>query len=98
MARFHIEGGHKLSGSVTPSGNKNEALPALMACLLTEEPIVFRRMPKIGDVMTTCDVLADIGVDVSWQGDDQLTLCARNAKYKQPDPALCSRIRASILL
>jgi UDP-N-acetylglucosamine 1-carboxyvinyltransferase len=98
MARFHIEGGHKLSGSVTPSGNKNEALPALMACLLTEEPIVFRRMPKIGDVMTTCDVLADLGVEVSWQGDDQLTLCARNAKYKQPDSNLCSRIRASILL
>jgi UDP-N-acetylglucosamine 1-carboxyvinyltransferase len=98
MARFHIEGGHKLSGSVTPSGNKNEALPALMACLLTDEPIIFRRMPKIGDVMTTCDVLADLGVDVSWQGADQLTLCAKNVNYKRPDPALCSRIRASILL
>jgi UDP-N-acetylglucosamine 1-carboxyvinyltransferase len=98
MARFHIEGGHKLSGSVTPSGNKNEALPALMACLLTDEPIVFRRMPKIGDVITTCEVLADLGVEVSWQGEDQLTLCAKNASYKRPDPALCSRIRASILL
>ena len=98
MAKFHIEGGHKLSGEVTPSGNKNEALPALMACLLTEEPVIYKRMPKIGDVLTTCDVLADLGVEVSWQGDDQLTLCARNIRYKDPDPQLCSRIRASLLL
>ena len=98
MARFHIEGGHKLSGTVTPSGNKNEALPTLMACLLTDDPVTYRRMPKIGDVVTTCDVLADLGVDVSWQGDDTLTLCARNAKYKKPNPDLCAKIRASILL
>lgn len=98
MARFHIEGGHKLSGTVTPSGNKNEALPTLMACLLTDEPITYHRMPKIGDVLTTCDVLADLGVDVKWQGEDTLTLCARNANYKKPNPDLCAKIRASILL
>jgi UDP-N-acetylglucosamine 1-carboxyvinyltransferase len=98
MARFHIEGGHKLSGTVTPSGNKNEALPTLMACLLTDEPITYHRMPKIGDVLTTCDVLADLGVDVKWQGDDALTLCARNASYKKPNQDLCAKIRASILL
>jgi UDP-N-acetylglucosamine 1-carboxyvinyltransferase len=98
MAKFHIEGGHKLTGEVTPSGNKNEALPALMACLLTEEPVIYKRMPKIGDVLTTCEVLADLGVDVSWQSDDQLTLCAKNARYKDSDAHLCSKIRASILL
>lgn len=98
MARFHIEGGHKLSGTVTPSGNKNEALPTLMACLLTDDPITYHRMPKIGDVVTTCDVLADLGVDVKWQSDDVLTLCAKNAKYKKPNPDLCAKIRASILL
>ncbi len=98
MAKFHIEGGHKLSGTVTPSGNKNEALPTLMACLLTDDPVTYRRMPKIGDVVTTCDVLADLGVDVTWQADDVLTLCARNAKYKKPNPDLCAKIRASILL
>lgn len=98
MAKFHIEGGHKLSGTVTPSGNKNEALPVLMACLLTDEPITYKRMPRIGDVLTTCDVLADLGVDVSWVDQDTLTLCAKNAKYKKPDPELCAKIRASILL
>jgi len=98
MAKFHIEGGQTLSGVVTPSGNKNEALPTLMACLLTDEPVTYKRMPKIGDVVTTCEVLADLGVTVKWDTHDTLTLCAKNVKYKKPDPQLCSKIRASILL
>ena len=98
MARFHIEGGHKLSGSVTPSGNKNEALPALMACLLSDDPITYKRMPRIGDVLTTCDVLADLGVSVTWTSTDTLILCARDVVYKIPDPQLCTKIRASLLL
>jgi UDP-N-acetylglucosamine 1-carboxyvinyltransferase len=98
MAKFHIEGGHKLSGTVTPSGNKNEALPTLMACLLTDDVVTYHRMPRIGDVLTTCEVLADLGVDVRWNHDDSLSLCARHATYKRPHPELCSKIRASILL
>lgn len=98
MARFKIEGGSTLSGSVTPSGNKNEALPALMACLLTEEPVTYNRMPRIGDVLTSCEVLADLGVDVTWHSEESLTLCAKNITYKKPDPGLCATIRASILL
>ncbi|MCX6124723.1 MAG: UDP-N-acetylglucosamine 1-carboxyvinyltransferase, partial [Proteobacteria bacterium] len=98
MARFKIEGGRTLSGFVTPSGNKNEALPALMACLLTDDPVTYHRMPRIGDVETACDVLADLGVSVSWNADESLTLCAKGIKYKRTDPQLCSRIRASILL
>ena len=50
--KYVIEGGRTLKGSVTPSGNKNEALPALMACLLTEETVTLKRTPKIGDVVT----------------------------------------------
>jgi UDP-N-acetylglucosamine 1-carboxyvinyltransferase len=98
MARFIIEGGVPLSGTVTPSGNKNEALPALMACLLTDDPVTFERMPKIGDVLTTCDILTDLGVSVTWQSLDQVTLCAKNATYKRTNQELCSKIRASLLL
>ena len=45
MGRFIIEGGRPLQGQVTPSGNKNEALPALVACLLTDEDVVLKRIP-----------------------------------------------------
>jgi UDP-N-acetylglucosamine 1-carboxyvinyltransferase len=37
MEEFIIEGGYPLHGEVTPSGNKNAALPLLAACLLTAE-------------------------------------------------------------
>ena len=72
MTKYIIEGGKPLSGSVRPSGNKNEALPALMACLITDEPITFKRVPRIKDVETVCEILADLGVEVSWNGDDCL--------------------------
>ena len=65
MAKFVIEGGHPLSGTVTPSGNKNAALPLLAACLLTDEPVILRNIPDIGDVGTMGELLADVGVGVS---------------------------------
>ena len=98
MAHFSIEGGHPLNGTITPSGNKNEALPALMTCLLTDEAITLHRMPKIRDVLTTCEILAELNVEVKWLKDDRLYLCAKHLHYKKPSSALCSKIRASILL
>ena len=98
VAKFMIEGGRPLNGEVTPSGNKNEALPALMACLLTEEAITFERMPRIGDVMTVCDMLADMGVEVEWTGEDVLTLKAAKLNTHKPNAELCARVRASIML
>ena len=50
MDKFVIEGGYPLSGTIVPAGNKNAALPALAACLLTEEEVVLRNIPRIRDV------------------------------------------------
>ena len=52
MEQFVIEGGHPLSGTVTPSGNKNAALTVLAATLLTDEEVVLKNVPTIGDVLT----------------------------------------------
>lgn len=98
MYKFVIEGGRPLSGTVTPSGNKNEALPCLFACLLTDQPIVLKRVPRIGDVNTVCDILRGIGVEVEWSGSETLTLCAAKVNSHKPKPELCSKVRASILL
>ena len=97
MSKFIIEGGRPLSGSVTPSGNKNEALPALMACLLTDKPITLHRIPKIKDVLTTCEILEKLGVQVAWVGEESVRLDASKAHSHKPDAELCSRVRASIL-
>lgn len=98
MSSFLIEGGHPLEGTYTPSGNKNEALPALMACILTDEPVTLTRVPRIQDILTTIELLRGIGVEAEWSGEDTLTLCARSVNSFEPDPKLCERIRASILL
>jgi UDP-N-acetylglucosamine 1-carboxyvinyltransferase len=98
MHKFVIEGGHTLKGSMTPSGNKNEALPCLFACLLTDEPVTLERVPKIGDVLTVCEILRGIGVEVDWSSSDSVTLCAARVTSYKPRPELCSKVRASILL
>src|ERR1700727_983044 len=50
MEKFVIEGGVPLSGTIVPAGNKNGALPILAACLLTEDEVVLRNVPRISDV------------------------------------------------
>lgn len=98
MTRYIIEGGRPLSGTVTPSGNKNEALPVLMACLLTEEPITLRRMPRIKDVLTVCDILEDLGTQITWKSDEVVTLQTKQLKSHIPSKEKCSHVRAAILL
>jgi UDP-N-acetylglucosamine 1-carboxyvinyltransferase len=98
MHKFVIEGGSKLSGSVIPSGNKNEALPALFACLLTDKPVTLKRMSRIGDVLTVCQILNGIGVKTEWLDDETLVMDASKANSHKPDPNLCMKVRASILM
>src|ERR1700690_194414 len=57
MEKFVIEGGVPLSGTIVPAGNKNGALPILAACLLTDEEVVLRNVPRISDVETMTQLL-----------------------------------------
>lgn len=98
MPAFRIEGGHPLRGEITPSGNKNAALPLLTACLLTEEPVVLRNVPDIGDVQTMRALLESLGVTVEVLEPHAWRVQARAIRHADLDPGLCRRIRASILL
>jgi UDP-N-acetylglucosamine 1-carboxyvinyltransferase len=64
MASFKIEGGHKLSGTITPQGAKNEVLQILCAVLLTPERIVVNNVPDIIDVNKLIFILGELGVKV----------------------------------
>ena len=64
MGSFQIEGGHKLSGSITPQGAKNEALQILCAVLLTPEVINIHNIPDIIDVNKLIQLLKNFGVKV----------------------------------
>jgi len=98
MEKFVIEGGQPLSGTLVPAGNKNAALPALAASLLTEEEVVLRNIPRIRDVEAMIDLLRALGVTAEWREDNSVALCAADVTHTQLDSALSERIRASFLL
>jgi UDP-N-acetylglucosamine 1-carboxyvinyltransferase len=64
MASFKIEGGHKLSGTITPQGAKNEVLQILCAVLLTSERVLVNNVPDIIDVNKLIFILGELGVKV----------------------------------
>ena len=98
MEKFVIEGGHPLSGTIVPAGNKNAALPALAACLLTEERVVLRNVPRIRDVDAMLGLLAHLGVQIEWLDDNVVCLCAAEVDGAEVDAELATHIRASFLL
>jgi UDP-N-acetylglucosamine 1-carboxyvinyltransferase len=67
MDKFKIVGGTPLSGEIRVSGAKNSALPALAACLLTEEPVLLRRIPRVRDIATMESLLSYTGAEVTNQ-------------------------------
>ena len=98
MDKFIIQGGIPLKGEITPSGNKNAALPLLAACILTKEPVILHNVPEINDVKTMRELLISIGVDVTHIKDHSWKVHAKEINPENLDPELCCEIRASILL
>ena len=64
MEKFVVHGGIPLSGSITPSGNKNEALPVLAATLLAQDPVILHNVPDILDITIMRGLLESLGVEV----------------------------------
>jgi UDP-N-acetylglucosamine 1-carboxyvinyltransferase len=98
MDEFVIEGGVPLSGEVTPSGNKNAALPLLAACLLTDEPVTLRNVPQIRDVHAMRKLIESLGAQVEELDANTWRITTRELVASHPDPDLCRKIRASILI
>ncbi len=66
MSNIILRGGKKLSGTVTPSGNKNSVLPILCATLLTNEKITLHNVPELTDVTKLVEQLQSIGSTIVW--------------------------------
>lgn len=98
MDKFIIQGGIPLKGEITPSGNKNAALPLLAATILTTEPVVLHNLPEINDVKTMRSLLESIGVEITHLTNHSWRFHAKDIKSSDLDPDLCSEIRASVLL
>src|SRR5207302_11285501 len=88
MEKFIIEGGVPLSGTVTPAGNKNGALPILAACLLTDDEVVLRNVPRISDVEAMCLLLEVLGARVTWTGPGEVRIDPSTVDSQQVDRGL----------
>src|SRR5437667_395525 len=98
MSTLLIEGGHRLSGSVTVEGNKNSALPLLAACLLTPDECVLTNVPRISDVEVMARLLLDLGAQVEGIGSTTLRVRCPELVKDEPDGGLVGRLRGSVLL
>lgn len=102
METFIIEGGHTLSGTITPQGAKNEALEVIAATLLTDEPVRITNIPDILDVNNLIKLLDEIGVKVIRNSRNDYTFQADslNLEYLNSDEYVqkCAALRGSVLL
>src|SRR5262247_139196 len=90
---FVIEGGRPLSGRIRAAGNKNAALPNLAACLLTTEPVVLHNVPRIRDVETMMALIAGLGAEVEWVGENEVRVHAADVSSHELDAELARRRR-----
>ena len=97
MDKFLIQGGTKLEGEVRISGAKNAALPLLAATILADTPITLTNVPNLKDVNTLVQLIAGLGVDITYEGEtvkaDTSSLNNQFAPYE-----LVRTMRASILV
>ena len=102
MAAFQIEGGHRLSGSITPQGAKNEALQVLCACLLTQDEITIHNLPQIADVLHLIELLDKMGVKVTRISEHSYSFKAENIQTDYLFDAdyyhRCTTLRGSVML
>lgn len=96
MLTLEVEGGARISGEITVSGNKNAALPMIAACLLADSPMTLRNVPDILDVRTMLDIARALGAEVDFQ-DHVLSLSCPKLRSPKIPQELCSRNRTSIL-
>jgi len=97
--RIYTEKPYCLQGEVTISGAKNAVLPAIAACLLSEDSIELNNVPLVKDVQTMLTLINELGA--SWdldQNNRRLTLQAKKIKSTEAPYKLVRAMRASILV
>jgi UDP-N-acetylglucosamine 1-carboxyvinyltransferase len=100
-SRLEIEGGAKLAGEIAIAGAKNAALPLMVCAALTDDRLTLRNLPRILDVAILAGILAELGVEVSWDESGPAlsgTMAGAGFGSGRVDGALVARMRASFLI
>ncbi|HHY35318.1 MAG TPA: UDP-N-acetylglucosamine 1-carboxyvinyltransferase [Firmicutes bacterium] len=100
MARFVIEGGIPIKGSVSVSGAKNAVLPMMAASVMASKPCLIQNAPHLVDVEIMAAILTSIGVHVRWTGvtGNDLYIDPSGLRSHVVDEALMRKVRSSIFL
>ena len=99
MADLIVNGGKALSGTITPSGNKNSALPILCATLLTDAPVRLLNVPAITDVDKLVAFFSEQGSHITWdKATGTMTLDHSSFDGARLQGELPSGMRSSVLL
>ena len=97
MDYLEIEGGHKLSGTITISGAKNAALPLIAATLLSDKPVTLKNLPNVVDIRTLLKLLQILGAKIN-HDDTTVTIDCSNINSTKAVYEIVSKMRASILV
>ena len=97
MNNLLVRGGRQLSGSITPSGNKNAVLPILCATLLTTETVHIHNVPDITDVKHLLDFFGTLGSEVAWDKNAK-TVTVNHANIATAGSELPGGMRSALLL
>ncbi len=98
MEKFVIQGSAPLAGTIRSSGSKNEVLPCIAATLISDQTIVLENVPRIEDVLVLIQILQEMGGEVTWSGENELTINNAGVSVSKVPMELCRQLRASILL
>lgn len=98
MDQFVINGGRKLSGSVSVSGAKNAGLPVMAAAALCDDVCIIDNLPYVKDIIIMADLLRYMGAEVSLSPNGRAVINPRGLKNAIPPEDMVAKMRASTYL
>ena len=98
MARYEINGGKPLNGTVTISGAKNAAVAILPAALLVSGKCRIENVPNISDVRILTSILEGMGAKIDLPEKNVVEIDCSDLPCAEPDPQLVTKMRASYYL
>lgn len=97
MSIYVVDGSFPIRGKIRAGGNKNSALPCIAATVLSDEPVILKRIPDIEDVHVMFDILTHLGGEVERLGRNEYRVQVSDIKTHEIPSSLARHIRASIL-
>lgn len=97
MAGYIIEGGKKLSGSLTVSGSKNASLPIIAGTILINGITTLYNVPDINDIKITLKILSFLGCKVH-KKNGKVTIDTRSMHNHEIPHDLMRQMRSSVVL